>query len=91
MILTRILGFLERRQVASLAEIAQAVGSTPDAVRNMLQTLQRKGLVHPYQPQGGCGSRCRQCAQGSAELYAHGAAPVQAVDVTQCGLIARDH
>lgn len=90
MILTRILDFLAQREVASLAEIAQAVGSTPDAVKNMLHTLQRKGLVHTYQPQGGCGSRCRQCAQGSTELYAHGAAPAQSIDVTQCGMIARD-
>src|SRR5210317_2674318 len=46
MILSRILDMLARQQTATLDEIARAVGSPPPAVRSMLETLQRKGLVH---------------------------------------------
>ena len=84
MILGRILDFLAAHQVASLAEIARSVDSSPDAVRSMLQTLQRKGLVHRFEPQGGCGSSCQQCGQGTIEVYGHGAEPAQRVDVSLC-------
>jgi len=84
MILGRILDFLAAQKVASLTEIAHSVGSSPDAVRSMLDTLQRKGMVHRYQPEGGCGSSCRQCAQGMIEVYGHGAEPPQRVDVSLC-------
>ena len=50
-------------------DIAAAVDSTSGAVRNMLATLQRKGLVVRYRPPAGCGTACRQCTQGDIELY----------------------
>jgi hypothetical protein len=84
MILGRILEFLAARKVASLGEVAAAVGSSPDAVRSMLDTLQRKGLVHRYRPQGGCGSSCRQCEQGTIEVFAHGPEPLESPDVALC-------
>jgi hypothetical protein len=85
MILTRVLDFLAQREVASLAEIAQAVGSTPDAVRSMLQTLQRKGRIHRLPLPEGCGSSCRQCAQGTIEVYGLGAEmPVPGVQLRRC-------
>ena len=72
MILADILDFLQQRDVASLGEIARHVSADPDAVRNMLATLQRKGKVHRASQGGGCGSTCQQCATGSTELYAWG-------------------
>jgi hypothetical protein len=84
MILGRILDFLAAHRVASLGEIAAAVGSSPDAVQGMLDTLQRKGLVHRYQPQGGCGTTCRQCTQGTLEVYGHGPAPSLPGGVVKC-------
>jgi len=84
MILGRILEFLAAHKVASLSEISRGVDSSPDAVRSMLDTLQRKGLVHRFKPAGGCGSSCRECAQGEIEVYAHGARPVRAVAVSLC-------
>ena len=84
MILGRILDFLAAQKVASLSEIARAVDSSPDAVRSMLDTLQRKGLVHRFQPPGGCGSSCRECAQGEIEVYGHGARPGRSADVSLC-------
>jgi len=84
MILGRILDFLAAHRVASLGEIAAAVGSSPDAVRGMLDTLQRKGLVHRYEPEGGCGTTCRQCTQGMLEVYGHGPQPLKSPDVSRC-------
>jgi Fe2+ or Zn2+ uptake regulation protein len=84
MILERVLELLAQRKVASPDEIARALNSSPDAARSMLQTLQRKGLVHRIQAQAACGSSCNQCMQGSVEIYASGPAPVQAVDLGDC-------
>jgi hypothetical protein len=84
MILERVLELLAQRKVASPDEIARALNSSPDAARSMLQTLQRKGLVHRIQAQAACGSSCNQCMQGSVEIYASGPSPVQAVDLGDC-------
>ena len=84
MILGRILDFLAAQRVASLTEIARQVDSSPDAVRSMLGTLQRKGLVHHFRPLAGCGSTCRQCEQGVIEVYGHGPAPMPSVDAGLC-------
>ena len=84
MILERVLDFLNLHQAASLTEIAGAVGSSPEAVRSMLQTLQRRGLVHRVRLQSGCGTSCRQCAEGSLEVYGHGAAPPEAHVEVRC-------
>ena len=84
MILGKILDFVAAHGAASLSEISAAVGSSPDAVRGMLDTLQRKGLVHRYQPQGGCGTTCRQCTQGALEVYGHGPEPSLPEGVVKC-------
>jgi hypothetical protein len=86
MILARILDFLDRHKVASVTEIAHAVGSAPDAVRDMLQTLQRKGRVHRVAVQDGCGSSCRLCGQGTLEVY--GLGPEKPGRGSQLGLCA---
>lgn len=69
MILQQVLGLLRERGVAGVNEIAAAVGSDPAVVRDMLATLQRRGLVERHQPLQGCGSTCRQCAQADIESY----------------------
>ncbi len=84
MILERLLDFLAAQKVASLTEIARQMDSSPDAVRSMLETLQRKGLVHRYRPQEGCGTGCRQCGQGTIEVYGHGPEPLPSVRVSRC-------
>ena len=84
MILTRVLHLLEQRKVASADEIARALNSSPDAVRSMLQTLQRKGLVHRVQAQADCGPGCNQCIQGAVEIYAGGPAPLREANLVNC-------
>jgi hypothetical protein len=84
MILARILDYLSAHQAAGIGELAGAVGSTPDAVRSMLDTLQRRGLVHPVRPGSACGTSCRQCSQPGTEIYAPGPAPEPGVATTPC-------
>lgn len=84
--LQRILDYLRAHDVAGVPEIARAVDSTPDAVRSMLQTLQRKGRVHRSVPPQGCGTQCRQCTQVEIELYRLGR-PMEAAPVgTNCAV-----
>ena len=86
MILQQILDYLRAHDVAGIHEIAHAVDSTPDAVRDMLHTLQRKGRVHRYRPPQGCGSSCRQCAQGELELYRLGSATAPSTVLSGCAV-----
>lgn len=72
MILTRLLDHLAANKVATPGQIARALDSAPEAIRSMLGTLERRGLVHRVRPFSGCGSACRQCAQADSELYAYG-------------------
>lgn len=91
MILQRLLDLLERQGAAGQVELARALGAAPDAVRGMLETLERRGLVHRVVATADCGSGCRQCAQPSAELYRLGpAAGAAATAVPLCRLRERD-
>ena len=84
MILQRLLDFLAVQRVASLDELARELDSSPDAVRSMLETLQRRGLVHRLRPQGGCGTSCQQCGQGTLEVFGHGPEPLPSLRVGRC-------
>lgn len=84
MILGRILDHLAKHKVASLGEIARALNAAPDAVRSMLETLQRRDLVHQVKSSSACGTSCRQCAQAGSELYGHGPAPDLEQGVSPC-------
>ena len=86
MILVDILEFLQQRGTASLGEISRHVSADPDAVRNMLLTLQNKGKVHRTSSGGGWGSTCQQCATGSLELYAWGPQKTSLPLSTPCGM-----
>ena len=84
MILQQVLDVLRQRQVASPRDIAAAVDSTSDAVRSMLATLQRKGLVVRYLPPPGCGTTCRQCAHSDIELYCPAGANSGGANASAC-------
>lgn len=74
MMLSRILDHLAARKVASLGEIARVLDAPPDAVRSMLDNLQRRGLIHPVRVNAACGTICQQCAQAGSELFGYGPA-----------------
>lgn len=84
MILREIQDFLRQRQRASLQEIAQEVAAEPNAVREMLATLERKQRVHRLQLQLGCGSTCTQCEASSMEIYAWGKPLKEGLDTISC-------
>jgi hypothetical protein len=84
-ILNRVLDFLAKHRVASPAEIAVALDSTPDAVRGMLETLQRRGLVHVVRASADCGTHCRQCTAPDVEVYAYGREGSQGAAAGPCG------
>ena len=69
MILSEIKGYLQQRGQVSLADIALRFGSSPDAVRGMLETLLRKGRIRRQQLNSACGSSCCKCDSAATELY----------------------
>ena len=75
MMLAHILDYLERHDSAGVDELARRLGSSPDAVRGMLDTLCQRGLAHRFEPSSGCGSRCQQCRPSSGEHYCRGPGP----------------
>lgn len=84
MILTRILDHLRVHEVASLGELARATDASPEAMKSMLENLQRRGLIHRIGVGIACGSSCRQCLQPGSELYGYGPAPQADVVVAPC-------
>jgi hypothetical protein len=85
MILQRLLAHLKTSGAATLEELARVVDAPPDAVSNMLETLERKGLVHRRQTTRGCGATCRQCNQIGFDVYCLGATPAGDGFPSGCG------
>lgn len=73
MILSRVLAHLATHGIASPGQIAHALGSSPDAVHSMLETLRRRGLIHRVGAGSACGS-CGRCVQPTDEWYGYGPA-----------------
>ncbi|MDM7456257.1 MAG: FeoC-like transcriptional regulator [Tepidimonas sp.] len=73
MILSRLNEYLQQRGRASLQDMAQGLDAAPDALRDMLAILERKGRVRHLQAStacGGCSSGvCSRRAPESLELY----------------------
>lgn len=71
MILTRLSQYLRLNGRASLDDMAIALDASPDALRAMLTTLQRKGRVRRLPPpKPACGTSCNGCGQARVEMYA---------------------
>lgn len=68
MILTDLSEYLKQRQRASVADLAVGLDATPDALRAMLGTLERKGRVRRLDAPG-CSKGCCKCDPASLELY----------------------
>lgn len=85
MLLQRLLTHLQQAGAASLDELARVVDAPPDVVRGMLETLQRRGLVHRRPLVNGCGSSCRQCDQGGLEVYSPGRGSCEDASPGSCG------
>ena len=69
MILSRVNDYLRHRGRASLADMALGLGTTPDALRDMLAILERKGRARRLPAGTACGGGCCKCNPADIELY----------------------
>jgi hypothetical protein len=69
MILSRVSDYLRERRRASLTDMALGLGAAPDALRDMLAILERKGRVRRLPSGTPCGGGCCKCAPAGIELY----------------------
>lgn len=68
MILGQVNEYLRLRLRASLADMALGLEASPDALREMLAVLERKGRVRLL-PRGTSCSGCCKCDPNASELY----------------------
>ena len=78
MILSELTDYLAERQRAPLIDLATRCDASPDAVRGMLATLERRGRVRRIANGAACGSGCGKCDQSKVETYEWVGAPVLA-------------
>jgi hypothetical protein len=69
MILTEVTRYLREHRRASLNDMANGIGSTPEAVEAMLMTLERKGRVRKLPKGSSCESSCCQCDPTTLTIY----------------------
>lgn len=68
MILSQLSDYLRQQRRASVADLALGLDASPDALRAMLGTLQRKGRVRKLDGPR-CASGCCKCDPASLEMY----------------------
>lgn len=69
MILSRVQDYLKQHRRASVADLAHGLDAAPNAVRAMLEVLQRKGMARRLPAGTTCGNGCCKCDPNSLELY----------------------
>ncbi|MFT3849984.1 MAG: FeoC-like transcriptional regulator [Propionivibrio sp.] len=69
MILARIEQYMRDHRRSALNEMAANLDAAPDAVRNMLGILERKGRVRRLPSGTACGGGCCKCSPETVELY----------------------
>ena len=69
MILSELAAYLAERRQAPLADLAARFDTSPDAVRGMLATLERRGRVRRLAVGAACSSGCAKCDQSLMESY----------------------
>ena len=69
MILSRVTDYLKTHRRAALTDMAVGLDATPEALREMLTVLERKGRVHKLPAGTACGGGCNKCSPTSIELY----------------------
>jgi putative ferrous iron transport protein C len=69
MILSELTGYLAQHRRVALIDMAYRFGSSPDALRGMLATLERKGRVRRLEGGAACTSACGKCDAATLETY----------------------
>ncbi|WP_206199348.1 FeoC-like transcriptional regulator [Parasulfuritortus cantonensis] len=60
---------LKQRKRASVIDMALGLDASPDALKGMLATLERKGRVRRLAAGTGCANGCCKCDPKTLELY----------------------
>lgn len=68
MILSQLSDYLKQQRRASVADLAMGLDTSPDALRAMLGTLERKGRVRKLAGPS-CAGGCCKCDPAALELY----------------------
>ncbi len=69
MILSRVSDYLKTHRRAALKDMALGLEATPDALREMLAVLEKKGRVRKLPAGSSCSGGCHKCDSASVELY----------------------
>lgn len=69
MILSQVSDYLKTHRRAALRDMAIGLNTSPDALREMLAVLQRKGRVTKLAAGSSCGGGCTKCSPASVEIY----------------------
>lgn len=69
MILSQVSDYLKTHRRAALHDMALGLDATPDALREMLAVLERKGRVVKLAAGSACAGGCHKCSPDSVEIY----------------------
>ena len=69
MILSQVSDYLRTHRRAALRDMAIGLDSSPDALREMLAVLERKGRVTKLAAGSSCSGGCHKCSPVSVEIY----------------------
>jgi putative ferrous iron transport protein C len=69
MILSELTGYLAKHRRVALMDMSNRFGSSPDALRGMLATLERKGRVRRIEAAATCATGCGKCDISAMETY----------------------
>lgn len=69
MILSKVTNYLKLNRRAALQDMAGVLDVSPEALRAMLDRLERKGNVRRMPVGTPCGGSCNKCKPEQVELY----------------------
>lgn len=69
MMLSKVTDYLRERQRASVQDMSYALAATPEALKAMLETLERKGRVRRLPSGTACGGGCSKCDPHNVDIY----------------------
>ena len=70
MILSQVSDYLRSHRQASLLDMSIGLNTDAEALRGMLQVLERKGRVRKLPSGSSCNSGCTKCHVDTIEIYA---------------------
>jgi hypothetical protein len=69
MILSQVSDYLKTHRRAALHDMSLGLDASPDALREMLAILERKGRVRKLPAGSSCSGGCNKCSPSSVEIY----------------------